>query len=720
MNHMTALGRRIVIAAALPVVGLLAVLVALLAGVKTSIVELTAAATAAVGAAGAAGLALRTNTVVGRLLRAIKGVTTESILATATQCEGSGAVVLSREATSLPERVGPLNPIGAGVVDLRRSAVEGAIRHADGVRQGFAAPLLRLAQRNQMLLDRQLAYLDGFEDGEADPDVLDRLFKLDQLATEMRRTNEGLMVLTGAAPASYDETPVELLDVVRGAASGVEAYARVRTSVNTGTWILGAAANDLAGLLAELIDNACRYSLPDSPVDVRATMMDQGVRIVVRDGGPGMIESRYAELNELLARPPLVDQVPGSAGLGLLIAAHLADRLGVVVSLRPGSPRGVVATVAVGVSLLADRAAPTRPLSMADVDGSVPLMVAQLRRRDRLASRQHGDEDAEYDEADVLEELGERARGAGQNGAGGRPRNGSSAGNGNSRNGSGRNGSGRTSNSGRNGSGSRASRAGGNRRRDEDGADLARDAGPTSAGTRPAAGASQAIDRYFSPFSPAGAPASDADPDALVAGTRPTFAPLPPGPSLPAAPPAPAPARHQPMPQPFEPPPTTAHPAYNATRQQPAAERDRPLFKLADVGAVPSRSLLGQADDLAAHGLVRRVPRASLPPKDPGFDDDGTDFGDTDFGDTDFVDTDFVDTDFDDRDPDDTDPAASTLPNRRPGRRRDAGPAPKGVSDRRSPDDVRRLFADRQDGIRRARMESGRADRRPRPGGNRP
>jgi hypothetical protein len=33
---------------------------------------------------------------------------------------------------------------------------------------------------------------------------------------------------------------------------------------------------------------------------------------------------------------------------------------------------------------------------------------------------------------------------------------------------------------------------------------------------------------------------------------------------------------------------------------------------------------------------------------------------------------------------------------------------------------VRRLFADHQEGIRRARMDSPRGERRPRPGGNRP
>jgi signal transduction histidine kinase len=605
VSHETPLGRRIIAAAAGPVLALLAVFGATVAGVRSSILEVVVGGAAVVAAAVAFGLAARTDTHVGRLLRAIKGVTAESVVTAAAQADGASAVMLSREATSLPDRVGPLSPIASAVVDLRRNAVEAAIHHAKTVRQGFAAPLLRLAQRNQMLLDRQLAYLDGFEDGEVDPDVLERLFKLDQLATEMRRTNEGLMVLTGAAPASFDATPVDLLDVVRGAASGVEAYSRVRTSVTTGTWISGPAANDLSGLLAELIDNACRYSLPDSPVDVRATVTEQGVRIAVRDGGPGMIESRFAELNELLARPPLVDRVPGSAGLGLLIASHLAARLGVSASLRAGSPRGVVATVVVDASLLADRGASTRPLSMGDADGSVPLMVAQLRRRDRLASRQVGEGGAaDPDHAPVP------------------------------------------------------------------GRQLAVTMG---------AEASQAVDRYFSAFSPAAPPATQADPDALVAGARPAFAPIPPAP-IPAVP-----IRTGPIPTTLPPLP---NPAYNASRNPVVAENDRPLFKLADVGAIPSRSLLGQSDDLAAHGLVRRVPRASLERDEFDFDFELDDF----------------------------------VPSEHNAASRDPSDPPQ-TPDRRSPDEVRRLFADHQEGIRRARLDSPRSERRYRPGspgGHRP
>jgi hypothetical protein len=314
-----------------------------------------------------------------------RGFTVESIVAAASDADESGSLPLPGGS---PRR--PLGPLGGAVVGLRESAIEAVVRYADSVRRGFASPLLRLSQRNQMLLERQLAHLDGFEDNEGDPDVLERLFRLDQLATEMRRTNEGLGALIGVRPAGdSDGTSVELLDVVRGAASAVDGYARVRTRVSGGTLVAGGPANDLACLLAELIDNACRFSLPDSPVEVRGVRTARGMTIVVRDEGPGMVEGHYTELNDLLTQPPLIDRVSGSAGLGLVIASHLAARLGVSVLLRPGSPRGVVATITLPPSLLVDEDPGSVPMAgTPSGEASLPMMVAQLRRRDRLASRE--------------------------------------------------------------------------------------------------------------------------------------------------------------------------------------------------------------------------------------------------------------------------------------------------------------------------------------------
>jgi signal transduction histidine kinase len=570
MSGGSSLFQRFIGAAVIPVLGLLAIVGASIGGASSLIIGLIAGGTAVVGAAVAGALAVSTQREVVKLLKVTRGVTVDSLLA-ATATEETGG---SSRRHSAPEGIHALGAVGTALLELQHAGVEAAVRHGEEVRQGFATPLLRLAQRNQMLLERQLAHLDGFEDGERDPDVLDRLFRLDQLATEMRRTNEGLAVLTGVKSSSTDDTPVPLLDVVRGAASGVEAYARVRTSVPTDAWIIGTAANDLAGLLAELIDNACRFSLPDSPVDVRTVPTDHGLAIVVRDVGPGMVENRYVELNTLLSRPPLVDRVSGSAGLGLVIASHLAARLSVSVTVRPGSRRGVIATVVLGPSLLVERHESPRPArSSSEVtNGSVPLMVAQLRRHDRLASRQNTNGVTDRDE---------RALNGARNGGGDGP--------------------------------------------------------PTR-------------ERYFNSFSPAAAPEAD-EFESPLSDTR----------SMPALPPLPQsllPGDNDPLspasePS-FSPLPSSPPPASRPNRRRGNA----PVFKLADTGAVPPPALLGPSDDLAAHGLVRRVPKASLQ-----FEEDAS------------------------------------------------GAAEDNSADRPSPEEIRRRFSNRQEGIRRAEGQ-GPSDRR--------
>jgi hypothetical protein len=89
---------------------------------------------------------------------------------------------------------------------------------------------VNLARRNQSLLDRQIGFLDQLEAAETDPDALENLFKLDHLATRMRRNAESLLVLAGIeAPRRWGK-PVALGDVVRAAVGEVEDYSRVHVA----------------------------------------------------------------------------------------------------------------------------------------------------------------------------------------------------------------------------------------------------------------------------------------------------------------------------------------------------------------------------------------------------------------------------------------------------------------------------------------------------------
>jgi len=69
-----------------------------------------------------------------------------------------------------------------------------------------------------------------------------------------------------------------------------------------------------------------------------------GVLIDVSDSGAGIPEGRMAEINWRLDHPPVID-VSVSRHMGLFAVARLAERHGVRVRLRAGSPRGLTALV---------------------------------------------------------------------------------------------------------------------------------------------------------------------------------------------------------------------------------------------------------------------------------------------------------------------------------------------------------------------------------------
>ena len=149
-----------------------------------------------------------------------------------------------------------------------------------------------MSRRNRSLVDQQLSLIDRLERNEEDPERLDSLFRLDHLAARMRRNGANLLVLAGAQSSRGDQrTAVPLSSIIHAAASEVEDYRRVETSMVPDCTIGGAASGDIVHLLAELIDNALRYSPPASPVRVSAGFRSDGaVLLQIVDVGLGMTE----------------------------------------------------------------------------------------------------------------------------------------------------------------------------------------------------------------------------------------------------------------------------------------------------------------------------------------------------------------------------------------------------------------------------------------------
>ncbi len=231
-----------------------------------------------------------------------------------------------------------------------------------------------MSRRNRSLVDQQLSLIDRLERNEEDPDRLDSLFRLDHLAARMRRNGANLLVLAGAQSSRGEQrAAVPLSSVIHAATSEVEDYRRVETSMVPDCTINGAAAGDLVHLLAELIDNALRYSPPASPVRVSASQRsDAAVLLEILDAGLGMTDSDRRIANMRLRAGGEV--TPDSARhMGLFVVGRLADRHGIRVRLRGLSTEQARSGTTAGVYL------PATLLVGADAGGAAPRETAAVR-----------------------------------------------------------------------------------------------------------------------------------------------------------------------------------------------------------------------------------------------------------------------------------------------------------------------------------------------------
>jgi signal transduction histidine kinase len=222
-----------------------------------------------------------------------------------------------------------------------------------------------LSRRSRSLVDQQLSLIDRLERNEEDPERLESLFRLDHLAARMRRNGANLLVLAGAKvpreqaePRVREERnqPVPVSAIINAAASEVEDYTRVVTATVPDSEVSGAVAGDLVHLLAELLDNALRYSPPISQVRVSAVHTGNGGLVIeVSDIGLGMTDSDLRVANTRLQSGGEVNPYT-ARHMGLFVVGRLAAQHGLVVRLRStvaGEPNsGMTAGVYVPTELL--------------------------------------------------------------------------------------------------------------------------------------------------------------------------------------------------------------------------------------------------------------------------------------------------------------------------------------------------------------------------------
>jgi hypothetical protein len=210
---------------------------------------------------------------------------------------------------------------------------------------------LNLARRSQTLIDRQLELIEDLERNEEAPETLEHLFRLDHLATRMRRNAEDLVVLSDAERGPRWAEQMTLVDVIRAATAEVEDYQRVELLPLADLEVAASASIDVIHLLAELVENATSFSPPATKVQIAGQGLPHGYVIEIEDRGLGMIDEELAEANERLADPPMIDFALATR-LGLYVVGRLAQRHGIRVQLRHSWYGGVTALAMLPHSIL--------------------------------------------------------------------------------------------------------------------------------------------------------------------------------------------------------------------------------------------------------------------------------------------------------------------------------------------------------------------------------
>lgn len=175
---------------------------------------------------------------------------------------------------------------------------------------------------------------------QGDPEARQRAARIEARLQQLVRTVELLLQWTRAeAGAAFAVVPVDLhrvVDVVLGECDPQGRVDLVVRGFESAPRVL-AHIDSLGIVLSNLMTNARRHGGAHARIGMLIEPAGQGVRVSVRDDGPGVDAQTLARLGSRIDRR---DQVPGGIGLGLGLAlsSTLATQMGATLSFE--SPVG--------------------------------------------------------------------------------------------------------------------------------------------------------------------------------------------------------------------------------------------------------------------------------------------------------------------------------------------------------------------------------------------
>ena len=238
---------------------------------------------------------------------------------------------------------------------LLRSVVE-AVQAEESMRDSAQRGVVNIARRVQAIVHQQATDLRGMEDRHGqEPAFFADLLRLDHGTALIGRLADSIAVLGGARPGRQWGKAVPLYSVLRGAMSRILDYKRVELHTVAEVAVVGTAVEPLIHALAELLDNATRYSPPKTRVHLTAVEVHMGIAIEVEDGGIGLSEEARSRAEGMLkeARAGIdLNDLGESPRLGLAVVGRLAQAYDFKVALPPSAYGGVRAVLTVPKTLL--------------------------------------------------------------------------------------------------------------------------------------------------------------------------------------------------------------------------------------------------------------------------------------------------------------------------------------------------------------------------------
>ncbi|MEU6663816.1 ATP-binding protein [Streptomyces sp. NPDC046821] len=215
-----------------------------------------------------------------------------------------------------------------------------------------------------------------------DDDVFETLTKIDRTVQQTLLVAQGWTVLAGGKLTRHWPTAT-LTDVVRAAMGYVEDHRRVEAQelpVAVKTRVVGPVVHTLALLL----DNALRFSPPNSRVHVSFEQGHNGVTVIVDDSGLQMTPEQLDDARDILAgsRTTDITQLGALPKTGHRVAAALARAYGFRVDVQaPNALLGTRALLTLPTDLLTtvNETAPAPVQPMRDVPQIMPEPAAEGR-----------------------------------------------------------------------------------------------------------------------------------------------------------------------------------------------------------------------------------------------------------------------------------------------------------------------------------------------------